>query len=78
MCAAMVSARRPASSMLDSEVSTSGGTFLLSLTYWSNRAIAERMSTSCSRSSDSRDSSRGSMTAEKDSSVVRKRSIRAR
>ena len=35
-CAAMVSARRPASSMPASEVRISGGIFLFSLTYWSN------------------------------------------
>ncbi|MNK99181.1 hypothetical protein D3C87_1195670 [compost metagenome] len=35
-CAAMVSARRPASSMPDSDVRISGGIFLFSFTYWSN------------------------------------------
>ena len=51
MCAATVSARRPACSMPASEVRISGGTFLFSLTYCSNWVITERVSTSISRSS---------------------------
>ena len=51
MCAATVSARRPACSMPASAVSTSGGTFLLSFTYCSNCEMTERASTSISRSS---------------------------
>ena len=41
-CAAMVSARRPASSIPAIEVRISGGIFLLSLTYWSNCEITAR------------------------------------
>ena len=51
MCAATVSARRPGSSMPDSEVKTSGGTFLFSFTYCSNCVMIERTRTSISRSS---------------------------
>ena len=47
-CAAMVSARRPGSSMLEIEVRISGGIFLLSLTYWSNCCITARRSASIS------------------------------
>src|SRR6478736_5483191 len=39
-CAAMVSARRPGSSMLEIEVRISGGIFLFNFTYWSNCCIA--------------------------------------
>jgi hypothetical protein len=46
--AAMVSARRPGSSMLEMEVRISGGIFLLSLTYWSNCCITARRSASIS------------------------------
>ncbi|MNK67521.1 hypothetical protein D3C87_868600 [compost metagenome] len=44
----MVSARRPASSMLEIEVRISGGIFLFSLTYWSNCCITARRSASTS------------------------------
>ena len=44
----MVSARREGSSMEDTEVSTSGATFLDSFTYWSNWLSRERASTSAS------------------------------
>ena len=47
-CAAMVSARRPGSSMLEMEVRISGGIFLLSLTYWSNCCITARRRASIS------------------------------
>ena len=47
-CAAMVSARRPASSMPEIEVRISGGIFLLSLTYWSNCCVTARRSASIS------------------------------
>ncbi len=47
-CAAMVSARRPASSMLAMEVRISGGIFLLSLTYWSNCCVTARRRASIS------------------------------
>ena len=47
-CAAMVSARRPGSSMLEMEVRISGGIFLLSLTYWSNCCITARRNASIS------------------------------
>ena len=47
-CAAMVSARRPGSSMLAIEVRISGGIFLFSLTYWSNCCITARRSASTS------------------------------
>ena len=47
-CAAMVSARRPASSMPAIEVRISGGIFLLSLTYWSNCCVTARRSASTS------------------------------
>ena len=47
-CAAMVSAKRPGSSMLEIEVRISGGIFLLSLTYWSNCCITARRSASIS------------------------------
>ena len=46
--AAMVSARRPASSILEIEVRISGGIFLFSLTYWSNCCITARRSASIS------------------------------
>ncbi len=46
--AAMVSARRPASSMLEIEVRISDGIFLLSLTYWSNCCITARRRASSS------------------------------
>ena len=65
MWAAMVSASRPGSSMPASDDRISGGTFLLSLTYWSNRLITERASTSVSRSSSLPVSSTGAMRAEK-------------
>src|SRR5262245_10145840 len=41
-CAATVSARRPASSMPESEVRISGGIFLFSLTYWSKAERSAR------------------------------------
>src|SRR2546421_2841256 len=47
-CAAMVSARRPASSMPAMDVRISGGIFLLSLTYWSNCCVTARRNASIS------------------------------
>ncbi len=47
-CAAMVSARRPASSIPEIEVRISGGIFLFSLTYWSNCCVTARRSASIS------------------------------
>src|SRR5437588_2413543 len=41
-CAATVSARRPASSIPESEVRISGGIFLFSFTYWSNAESSAR------------------------------------
>ena len=46
--AAMVSARRPASSIPAIEVRISGGIFLFSLTYWSNCCVTARRSASTS------------------------------
>ncbi len=46
--AAIVSAKRPGSSMLEMEVRISGGIFLLSLTYWSNCCITARRRASIS------------------------------
>jgi hypothetical protein len=45
---AMVSAKRPGSSMLEIEVRISGGIFLFSLTYWSNCCITARRKASIS------------------------------
>ena len=47
-CAAIVSARRPGSSMPAMEVRISGGIFLLSLTYWSNCCVTARRRASTS------------------------------
>ena len=47
-CAAMVSARRPESSMLEMDVRISGGIFLFNLTYWSNCCITARRRASIS------------------------------
>ncbi|OPZ59134.1 MAG: hypothetical protein BWY87_01151 [Deltaproteobacteria bacterium ADurb.Bin510] len=47
-CAAMVSARRPGSSMPAMLVRISGGIFLLSLTYWSNCCVTARRRASTS------------------------------
>ncbi|MNR21077.1 hypothetical protein D3C85_1379560 [compost metagenome] len=58
MCAAMVSTRRPGSSMLFSEDSTSAGTFLPSCTYCSNCDSSVRTNTSDSRSAASTSSIR--------------------
>ena len=52
-CAAIVSARRPASSIPPSEVKTSGGIFLFNLTYWSNCANTVRRIASLSLSARS-------------------------
>jgi hypothetical protein len=49
----MVSERRPAPSIPESEVSTSGGIFLLSFTYWSNCARSVRRIASISVESGS-------------------------
>ncbi len=51
MCAAMVSARRPGSSIPDRVCSSSGGSLRLVLTYCSNSDISERAIASTSRSS---------------------------
>ena len=53
MCAAIVSARRPGSSMPVSEVSTSAGTFLLSVTYFSKLAVVLRTRPAASSSGTS-------------------------
>ncbi len=77
MCAATVSARRPASSIPDSEVRISGGTFLLSFTYCSNWAMIDLTSTSTSRSSRRSSSLSTVISAEKWSPTLY-RSISAR
>ena len=50
-CAEMVSARRPGSLIVASEVRISGGIFLFSLTYWSNWVMTVRIKASASLSS---------------------------
>ena len=69
MCAAIVSASRPASWIPEREVKISGGTFLFNFTYCSNWAMIERTNTLISRSSSCSSSSRIVIAAEKWSSM---------
>ena len=74
----MVSERRPAPSMPASEVSTSGGIFLFSFTYWSNWASSVLRIASTSLESGSSRGDRGSISASKLALSVSTRSMRAR
>ena len=67
-CAVIVSAKRPASSIVANDVKISGGIFLLSLTYWSNCVKTVRIKACVSLSSSVR-SAIASALAAKQSTV---------